>query len=889
MYVPRRTASARRPIGLILLSLLLALLGFPPAGSATAAGAAAVSSAELNGGWALRSADEVGDTGPVISQPGYGTAGWHPVTLPSTVMAALTADGTYKDVFFGQNLKNVPDLTTRDWWYRGEFTAPAAAAGQAYWLRFKGVSYRAQIWLNGTQLDANAVGTMTEHAYNAGALIRPGQTNALAIRVTPPAHACKDLSFCTVDWSPEAPDMGAGLWGKTLLETTGPVALRDPYVKTDLPLPDTSTADLTVYVDALNATAAPVTTTVAATISKPGQTTVTVSQNVTLAAGERREVAFTPASYPQLRLSSPVLWWPHEFGSPELYGLTATASVAGAVSDTRGIDFGVREITDSRTTVQGTSFSRYQVNGKDFFFRGGGYAWDMFQRWDTKTNTAHVRYAKDMGLNVIRLEGNVGNEELYDIADREGMLLWPGLVCCSAWEDDQGWSAEQEQVARASVETQMRASRHHASSMMWAHGSDQPPTAAHLAAYQAIADRLHWQNPVNNNVATWADPNAGMKMDGPYKWEPPVLWWDTTKAGSAFGTTGEEGTEGPPPAESLAKFLAPADQWPLGTAFDYHAGKSGSVFDNIDVYDAGLNGRHGTAGSLADYSKKSELMNYETTRSFFEAWSSHRFSQAFGTIFWMQSTAWPSTHWSLYDYYLKPGGSYFGAKKANRPVHLTYDYATRAVTAVNSTLAARSGLTATTTVYNIPDLSQKFTRTVPVGGAANAAAVVDTLPALTGLSATYFIRLQLKDASGAVVDDNLYWYSTRPDVLGKRSTWYMTAVKTYADLTGLNSLPANSQVATSVSRTAGGGTETATIRLTNNSTTAIGFFLRPEITAGDGGSEVLPVNYSDNYVSLFPGESTTVTARYDTADLGGKAPYLRLRGYNIPTSSVPVP
>ena len=67
-------------------------------------------------------------------------------------------------------------------------------------------------------------------------------------------------------------------------------------------------------------------------------------------------------------------------------------------------------------------------------------------------------------------------------------------------------------------------------------------------------------------------------MDGPYKWEPPVLWWDTSQAGSAFGTTGEEGTESPPPLESLQKFIGPADLWPIGSVWNYHSGAPHSVF-----------------------------------------------------------------------------------------------------------------------------------------------------------------------------------------------------------------------------------------------------------------------------------------------------------------------
>src|SRR4051812_16593079 len=438
MWQSIRSETLRAPAWRIVATLVLSIALVLNVGVRQAR-AAVPSTADLTTGWTLRSANNVTDTGPTISQPGYATTGWYPIAAPSTVLAGLVANNVYTNIYFGQNLKNIPDLTTQNWWYRDQFTAPAAVAGQTYWLRFRGISYRAQIWLNGTQIDANAVGSMVVHEYNVTSLVHAGALNAVAILVTPPKHACNDLSFCTVDWNPEAPDMEAGLWGRTQLDTTGSVALRDPYVKTVLPLPATNSADLTVYVDAINATAAPVTATVAATISKTGQTSINVSQSVTLAANERREVAFTPAAFPQLHVTNPVLWWPYQFGSPELYQLGVSATVSAATSDSKSINFGIRQFTDYRQTVNGVSFAGYKVNGQNILFRGGGYVWDMLQRWDTKTNTAHMQYVKAMGLNTVRLEGTVGNEELYDLADQMGIMLMPGFVCCSAWESDSGW------------------------------------------------------------------------------------------------------------------------------------------------------------------------------------------------------------------------------------------------------------------------------------------------------------------------------------------------------------------------------------------------------------------------------------------------------------------
>ncbi len=464
-------------------------------------GAPVVGSTDLTTGWALRSANQVTDGGAAISQVGYGTTGWYPTTVPSTVLATLVANNVYQDIYYGTNLKSVPNLTTQNWWYRGEFTAPAAGAGQQYWLRFKGITYRAEIWLNGILLDGNAVGCLPHHDYNISNLVHAGAANALAIKVTPPTGS-GDLTFWYVDWNPAPPDMNAGIWNKVILETTGAVELRDPFVKTDLPLPQTNAADLTVYVDAINGSGSPVTGVVEGQISKAGQTTISLSQQVTLAANERREVAFDPAAFAQLHVSNPVLWWPYQMGSPELYDLTLTFKIGTQTIDTKAAKFGIREFEEYTTpSIYGNTYWGVKVNGQNILIRGAAYVWDMLVRWSTPVNEAHMKYVKGMGLNAIRFEGILGNEEIYDIADREGILLMPGFVCCSAWEEANRWTAEELSIANASLESQMRAMRHHASAFVWAYGSDTPPPADVLAGYKSIAANLHWQSLTRDNVA----------------------------------------------------------------------------------------------------------------------------------------------------------------------------------------------------------------------------------------------------------------------------------------------------------------------------------------------------------------------------------------------------
>jgi len=855
--------------------------------------AAAINSTELSQGWTFISASNVADSGEVVSKTGYKVSDWYPVTVPSTIMAGLVANGVFTNdsLFMGTNLKSVPDLSKQKWWYRGEFSAPENSGGQ-YWLRFKGVAYKAEIWLNGKLLDANAEGTMAIHEYNVTGLIKPGGTNVVALKITPPLDGGKNLSFWYVDWNPAPPDNNGGIWGKVFLDVSGPVKLHDPFVKTVLPLPKTDSADLTVYVDAENATTNPVDGILTATISKPGCPTIEVKQPVTLAANERREISFDPTTFAKLHVGNPVLWWPYQMGRPELYDLKVSFRAGESLSASQSIKFGIRQITQFQTPpMNGKKFFQgFEVNGKNFLVRGGAYCWDLFMRWDSQINETHMKYAKDMGLNAIRFEGILGNEDIYDIADREGIMLIPGFVCCSRWEQWAKWTTNDFAVACASLDSQMRNMRAHPSALVWLFGSDNTPldTPEHpvLSTYKSIAQKLHWQNGAVNSAG-----QDGIKMDGPYVWEPPAYWYDDTQNGGAFGFCAEEGGETPPPIDSLKKFIPPTELWPMTfgkeSSYSYHAGKG--EFNSIKTFNAGLDGRYGASKNLNEYSDKSQLQNYEAARGQFESMAARAYNPetktgaATGTIFWMMDNSWPTIHWNLYDYYMKPAGSYFGAKKANAPVQVMWDYNTKKISVFNSTLNNYSNMTVSAAVFNIPDLVQKYASQMTLNLPADLPTEAFMLPEISGLSTTYFVRLQLKDSSGNLVGDNLYWYSIQPDIFNfAKSDWYITPVTNYANLTGLNSLPENNNVTASATRTSRDGNDSVIITLTNMDKTNVAFFVRAEIIAGIDGGEILPINYSDNYISLWPGETTTITARYAAENLGGQPPFVRVKGYNVP-------
>jgi exo-1,4-beta-D-glucosaminidase len=258
-----------------------------------------------------------------------------------------------------------------------------------------------------------------------------------------------------------------------------------------------------------------------------------------------------------------------------------------------------------------------------------------------------------------------------------------------------------------------------------------------------------------------------------------------------------------------------------------------------------------------------------------------------GVIYWMLNNAWPSLHWHLYDYFLNPAGAYFGAKIANEPVHIQYSYDTRAIMLVNHTLTREHGLRAVIRVRNLDGSVAYARRLRDIDVEGNGALQLALLPALDGLSRAYFIELELAAADGNSISRNVYWLSTQTDEPDwEHSNWYVTPDARYADLTSLQSLPAaTSEVRATVRHE--GGEDIATVTLTvPQSSQAVALFQRVSIKRSAGGESLLPILWSDNDVTLWPGESLTLTAHFATS--GAERPVVEVSGWNVPMQSVTV-
>jgi len=903
-------------LGLLYRIALFSLLAAPALAVPISSG-----TTELKSGWRLASSWTVEQNGGVISQASYDASNWYEIhAMPATVLEVLQEDGVYPNLYFGKNLtETVPrDLFRQDWWYRTVFKVPAGHSFQ--WLIFKGINYRAEIWLNGERIANNRqiAGMYNGFEFNVTAKVNPAADNVLAVKVTP-EQAFEDvdgveLADSWFDWInskylgirlPEqqigisyVPDRNAGVWKQVYLRSTDEVEISDPYVKSDLPLPKTSPATLAVYCDLQNGSETRVQGVLSGEILREGKAPIHIEQSVALEPGARREVGFGAEQFQQLAVANPDLWWPYQWGPANLYKLKLQFRIGDRTSDSAEIKFGIRKITqhrdsDNRFPQLGGGGNFYlQVNGIDFLVRGGDYAPDLLYRYDEDREASILRYVKDMGLNLLRWESKISSEHILDLADEEGIPVMLGWMCCNQWEKWNQWDDEDHRVARQSLDAQIRMLRPHASVFIWANGSDGLAPVGVRNDYGRILSDLHWQNAVVDTVSSFNKDASGtvvwngIRMEGPYSWRPPSYWYDNRYKGSN-GSCAEQGdNESIPPYESLKKFIPAEKLWPLNDSWFYHAGSTerNSTLANVGLV---VDKRYGPSQSAVEFAEKAQIAHYENTRAQFEAFAANGWDDHKMTMYWMLNSHWPNFFGHIIDYYLKPGGAYFGAKKGLRPVNIVYDYyaggdRTKAkIFVVNQTLAALTGLQASVSLVNLDGAVKFSTRAEGLDVRPNSSVVALELPWVKDLSPVFFVRCQLRDRSGRLLADNVYWQPVTEDVLGpadKENAFDSTQIS-WADLTALNNMK-SAKVSATGSVQAADGWSIATVTLKNESTVPA-FFLRAEIVNTAEGDEILPITWNDNYVTLFGGESMTLEARYRQPDSGGGLRLVRVAGHNL--------
>ena len=881
--------------------------------------------------WHLRAAPEVADDGVALSDPGYRERQWLAAVVPGTVLTTLVARGVYPNPDFGLDNLAIPDsLSRQDYWYRSVFDAPADLRDRETTLVFNGINYAAEAWLNGTRV-GSIRGAFTRGIFNVTALLRPGRANALAVRISPPPHpgipheqsiaagpgqnggmlALDGPTFIATegwDWIPGIRDRDTGIWQSVELRSTGGLRLIDPHIVTRLALPRLDTADVTIAASIENRRAAPVHATLIARIEG-----ISVRKTLELPPGAT-SVELDPAEFAQLRIAAPRLWWPNGYGAANLYTLNLEIDEGAARSDSVAVNFGIRELTYElslfdhqgrlrrveidptlgsalgqrlvdvrhsalKRTPRGwaaslttageesvavrpadheslTPFLVIKVNGVPIAARGGSWGMDdALKRISRARLQPYFELHRAANLNIIRNWLGQNTEELfYDLADEYGLL-----VLNDFWESTQDFQLEAQDPALFldNARDTIARYRNHPSIALWFgrnEGVPQPILNEGLADLVARLDGTRYYTGSSNSV--------NLQGSGPYDYRPPEDYF--TSLASGFSV--EVGTPSLSTLESLEASIPPGERWPLSDTYAYHDWHFGGNGD-VKSFMKAMAEEYGAAGNLADFERKAQLMDYVSYRAIFEGFAAHLWTGNSGRLLWMSHPAWPSNTWQIYSSDYDMAAAYYAVKKACEPLHAQLDLPDYRLAVVNTTRIARSGLTLRTQVRSL-DNRRLIDRVDRIDSAANSVTHVAPpldLPALLGREKVVIVKLALEDPSGATVSDNLYW-QTVDEPAHRR----------------LNSLPPQSVAISAHAHRADRGR--IEITLENRGSAPV---LNAKVTVLDAnGDRVLPAFYSDNYLSLLPGEARNIEVRCPAG--GQDCVEVALRGWDAEPRTVAI-
>ena len=782
--------------------------------------------------------------------------------VPSTVAGSLYASGYYgDDLLESRNYAQADKAIFDDEWvYKTEFSARPAKGGHAS-LVFDGLNYRADIFLNGKQIAASdtTFGVFLKRTYDVESLLRGRNRLEVRLRRAQPG----DLNIGFVDWNPRPLDESMGIVRPVSLHLTGALSIEDVFVIPKLDTQTLAQADLEVRVKLRNREDHPVAGELQLALQDAGQ----FQSPVEVPAGETVTVTLTPAQAPQLHIDQPRVWWTYDLGTPELYDLSVDVATDGAVSDTRTVTFGVRQI-ESRLT--GKNYRQFTLNGKDILIRGGGWTDDIFLLDTPESLARQVELVKDMHLNCIRFENIWGKDDtIYDLCDREGVLALVGWSCQWEWEPYCGlpetdtWGCidgpEVEDLAAAYFHDQVVRLHNHPSVIGWLTGSDRIPKPELEERYLETFRQEDYRPYINSakNMYSTVSGWSGSKMEGPYEYVAPDYWYLDKNYGGAFGFNTETGIGANlPQLESIRRMVPEDALWPVSDAWNYHCTASSSAMNNLDVLTKALTEQYGAPVSLEDFMRKAHAIDYDGTRAMFEAFRA-RMPESTGIVQWMLNSAWPSLYWQLYDWYGVPTAGYYGVKKACEPEQMIFNYADRKVYAVSERLEGRT-LTANLQVFDAASrLIGKESRTVKT--AYRSVAPVFDLRRYDGKP--HFVALTLTEADGTPVADNFYTIGSRNNVYDfAKSNWFITPISQWTDLKFVFAREAG-DVAVSTVPTADG----YSVTLENKSGAVVPFNI---LKAKDAdGNLAVPAFWSDNFFALLPGQTKTVTCKTECKDL----------------------
>ncbi len=826
---------------------------------------------QMNRNWVARQASYVMVDGAVLSGSKQDFSSWMKATVPGTVLTSLLNNGLIPSPYYGMNNNLIPDIfhignDFYTYWFVNQFQLSKIEKDTRLWLNFRGINYKADIFLNGKRITTTThEGMFLRRSYDITDAVKGDTINTFAVIVYPPdipgeanggqagdGMIARNVTMqCTPGWDWIAPirDRNTGIWDEVTLSTTGNIRIMNPQVITKVPgvrTPGDKQANATLVVNAEveNLTSKTQTATVNYEVENRKLTA-----KVQLAPYEKKVVGLPP-----MDMKNPRLWWPNHMGKQELYNMTLTVlNDAGNTMDKQVIRFGIREVTTQKDPKNGGR--TFYVNGQKVFVRGGNYiASDWMLQLSPERYRTEVRFLADMNLNMIRVWGGAIPErpEFYNACDEYGMMVFQDLPISGdgngAWFDPMKKESQERrqqypdnhELFIESVIDEIKMLRNHPSLAIWCGGNEWPAPAdiAEVLHHEIMPkyDNTRYLAPFSTDT-TFTRNYMGGNGDGPYNIQEPEYFF--TFRSSPFNP--ELGSVGVPEAAAMRAILDEKDynDFPqvgkqVNSTWEYHKYLPYGEFIE----------RYAKPKTTEEFCDIAQLLNFEQYRALMEGWASSMWNWYTGMIIWKIQNPWTALRGQMYDYYLDVNACYYGVREGGKPMHVQYNYRTKQAEAVNITLKDMDKCTVRMRIYQLDGKMLHEQEQKNVQMKANSSKALFSIEVPSQVKGAYFLRLELTDGDQMKCSDNVYWLTTQSK-----------------DYTTLKNMPASqATVSTNLEKKDGHYSALVNIKTKDR----ISFFNRVSVFNKKTGERILPVFYSDNYFTIFPNEEKTVTLTFDS-------------------------
>jgi hypothetical protein len=883
--------------------------------------------------WSIKSSLLAKENGEKISEENYIEDKWFPAVVPTTVLSAIVKNGVYPNPRLDMNNYLLPDASDEfnakydlakysylpgkenpwkdPYWFRTSFNLPKDIMGKHVWLNFNGINYRADVWINGKKIadKKEMAGMFQRFKYDITNDVEWNEKNTLAVLVYQVDHPglpnpgvqnvvfgesrsyaedlFKDVTLKISggwDCAPVARDRNMGIYQDVFINFTSDVDLANPYVITDLPLPDTNYADIKISADVIN-----VGNETQKGILKGKIDLINVldfisyskkllgkmesiyfEKEIEIPANSTITVSFDEKDVPQLKIKNPHLWWPNGYGEQYLHNLKLTFENGGKISSTKNVEFGIREVTNTIKELNGEHGRVFYINGKRVFCRGGWIQPDILLDFDKKRIYDEARLLANANINMIANEDMPSpREDFMEACDKYGLMVWEVFYQC--WSAVPGTNTAyyplDHYLAIKNEKDIILRYRNYPSLVLWCAAVE---STVGPDLYLSLKNDLKKFDTTRPFLATsgvlWdlnltpyvnEDLPVGLSDDGEpsWNWHPEPFYFDIIRTVKYQMFRSELGQAAVPELNSLKKFIFNLSKdknnplFPLDSVWAEHGAwdSDGFAFKN---YHQEISKRYGAAKDISDYVKKAQYINADGYRAMYEAANHRMWDITSGVMVWKLNDCAPSVLWQIFDWFLNPNAGYYFAKKANEPLHIQMSANDFKVSIINRQHKNFEKLKVSARVFDF-DQKLKWEKEINCSLGADCYSEVMEIPRLDEITDVYFVKLELADEKGGIISSNFYWKSK----------------KEQPDLFELASMQ-NPKPELKYSIKESEDEFVVEVKL-KNKTKNLSFFNRLSLVDKISNEELLPTFWEDNYITLFSGEEKTVAARISKKDTKG--------------------